>query len=46
MRINVQKTKVILYEAYKYGRVKMKIRANHEIEQVDEFTYLGSVIRV
>lgn len=41
MRISVQKTKILVAEERIYNRrVRIKVRENQEIEQVDEFTYL------
>jgi len=43
MRINVKKTKLLVCERENNTRIQIKLR-NQTIEQVDEFTYLGSTI--
>jgi hypothetical protein len=43
MRINVKKTKLLICEKENSTRIQIKIR-NQIIEQMNEFTYLGSAI--
>jgi len=44
MKINVQKTRVLVRGRENKTIVKIKLRGNQIIDQVDEFTYLGSAI--
>jgi len=40
----VQKTRVLICGKKNVTRAKIKFRGNQIIEQIDEFTYLGSAI--
>jgi hypothetical protein len=44
MKINVQKTKVLVCGRENVNRIQIKLRGNQTVKQVDEFAYLGSII--
>lgn len=46
MKINTNKSKVLVYSINGYTGIKIYLEKNHEIVQVGNFSYLGSIISV